>query len=199
MTMVSLEQLPPIGNKVLIHPILPIVQELTEELTLTERIETLVPLTYMLCFAISYYGPNAELMGNVKLTLWHFKSVLDIENYMKNLFMLFSVDFMSLVINWIILKTTCNINIFKTFQKLQSEFWLIMAVQQAYSMIEVIKFIIHIQKIYDLNIHVYNFQMFSQLYIGSGQDLTFELEWINGIYANNFTITSGSQNISTYI
>ena len=28
---------------------------------------------------------------------------------------------------------------FKTFQKLQSEFWLIMAVQQAYSTTEVIK------------------------------------------------------------
>jgi hypothetical protein len=91
----------------------------------------------MLCFAIAYYGPNAEIMGNVKLTLWHFKSVLDIENYMKNLFMLFSVDFISLIINWIILKTTCNINMFKTFQKLQSEFWLIMAVQQAYSTSEV--------------------------------------------------------------
>ena len=104
----------------------------------------LVPLTYMLCFAIAYYGPNAEIMGNVKLTLWHFKSVLNIEKYMKNLFMLFSLDFISLVINWIILKTTCNINMFKTFQKLQSEFWLIMAVQQAYSTTEVIKFIIHI-------------------------------------------------------
>ena len=152
MTMVSLEQLSPISNKVLIHTILLIVQELTEELTLTERVETLVPLIYMLCFAIAYYGPNAEIMGNVKLTLWHFKSVLDIENYMKNLFMLFSLDFISLVINWIILKTTCNINMFKTFQKLQSEFWLIMAVQQAYSTAEVIKFVIHIQKICDLNI-----------------------------------------------
>ena len=98
MTMVSLEELPPIGNKALFHPILPIVQELTEELTLTERVETLVPLIYMLCFAIAYYGPNAEIMGNLKLTLWHFKSVLDIENYMKNLFMLFSVDFMALLL-----------------------------------------------------------------------------------------------------
>ena len=139
--MVSLEQLPLIGNKVLTHPILPIVQELTEELTLTERVETLVPLIYMLCFAIAYYGPNAEIMGNVKLTIWHFKSVLDIENYMTNLFMLFSVDFISLILNWIILKTTCNINMFQTFQKLQSEFWLIIAVQQAYSTSEVIKFV----------------------------------------------------------
>ena len=122
----------------------PIVQELIEELTLTERVETLVPLTYMVCFAIAYYGPNAEILGCVKLTLWHYKSVLDIEKYMKNIFLLFSIDFMSLMMNWIILKTTCNINIFKSFQILQSEFWLIMVVQQAYSLNEVTNFITHI-------------------------------------------------------
>jgi len=105
---------------------------------MTERIETLVPLTYMLCFAIAFYGPNAEILGNIRLTLWHFKGVLDIESYMKNLLILFFVDFSSLVINWIILKIVCNINIFQIFQKIQSEFWLIMAVQQAYSLIEVL-------------------------------------------------------------
>ena len=115
-----------------------------KELVLTERIETLVPLTYIICFAIAYYGPNAEILGNVKLDLWHFKPVLDFGNYMKNLFILFVVDFMSLVINGIILRTTCNIDIFKIFQNIQSEFWLIMAVQQAWSLAEVIKFIIHI-------------------------------------------------------
>ena len=124
--------------------VLPIVQELIDELTLTERIETLVPLTYMMCFAIAYYGPNAKILGSVKLDLWHFKPVLDIGNYMKNLFILFFVDFMSLVINGIILHASCNINIFKTFKKIQREFCLIMAVQQATSLTEVLKFIIHI-------------------------------------------------------
>ena len=115
-----------------------------EGLVLTERIETLVPLTYMICFAIAYYGPNAEILGNIKLDLWQYKPVLDFGNYMKNVFILFVVDFMSLVINGIILHASCNINIFKTFQKIQCEFWLIMAVQQATSLTEVLKFNIHI-------------------------------------------------------
>ena len=115
-------------------------QEQIEELVLTERIEMLVPLTYMICFTIAYYGPNAEILGSVKLTLWHYKSVLNIEKYMTSLFILFSIDFLSLIINWIILWTTCNINIFKIFPKIQSEFWLIMAVQQAYASFEVINF-----------------------------------------------------------
>ena len=124
--------------------ILQIVQEMIAELTLTERIETLVPLTYILCYAIAYYGPNAEILGSVKLDLWQFKPILDFDKYMTSLFLLFSVDFLSLITNGIILWTTCNINMFKIFQKIQSEFWLIMAVQQAYSLLEVIKFIISI-------------------------------------------------------
>ena len=110
---------------------------MVEELVLTERIETLVPLTYIICFAIAYYGPNAEILGNVKLDLWQYKPILDFGNYMQNLLILFSVDFMSLIMNWIILQTICNINIFKVLKKIQSEFWLIMAVQQAYSLTEV--------------------------------------------------------------
>ena len=119
-------------------------QELIEELVLTERIETLVPLTYMICFAIAYYGPNAEILGNFKLDLWQFKPILDLENYMKNVFILFVVDFMSLVLNGIILQTTCNVNIFKILRNIQSEFWFVMAAIQAFSLAQVIKFMIHI-------------------------------------------------------
>ena len=115
-----------------------------DELVLTERIETLVPLTYMICFAITYYGPNAEITGNFKLDLWQFRPVLDIGNYLKNVFILFGFDFMSLVINGIILQTTCNINIFKILKNIQREFWLIMAAGQALALASVIKFIIHI-------------------------------------------------------
>ena len=159
-----------------------------EDLILTERIETLVPLSFIICYAIAYYGPNAEILGNVKLELWHFRPVLDFGTYVKNVFVLFLVDFMSLVLNGIILPTTCNINIFDIFRNIQSEFWLIMAVQQAWSLAQVIKFIIYILKISDWNIYVYNFQLFCLLPIGSGQDYTFGLKWINGTHASNFTI-----------
>ena len=112
MTIVSLEYMPsPIFMKSY-KTYFSIVQQLTEELTLTERIETLVPLTYMICFAIAYYGPNAEILGSVKLDLWQFKPILDFDKYMTSLFVLFSVDFLSLIMNGIILQTTCNINIF---------------------------------------------------------------------------------------
>ena len=123
-----------------------------EELVLTERIETLVPLSFIICYAILYYGPNAEILGNVKLDLWHFRPVLDFGNYVKNVFILFVVDLMSLVLNGVLLPATCNINIFKIFRNIQNEFWLIMAVQQAWSLGQVIKFIIYIYRRYVIKI-----------------------------------------------
>ena len=171
------------------------------ELTLTERIETLVPLTYMICYAIAYYGPNAEILGSVKLDLWQFKPILDFDKYMTSLFMLFSVDFLSLIMNGIILWTTCNINMFKVFRKIQSEFWLIMAVQQAYSLLEVIK-------IYDLYLkrNVTEINMFTIFRFLPSSPL--EVVQILLLISNGFMVfmpqilrlhqTSSYQNSSTY-
>ena len=45
------------------------------KLTLAELSEGLVPLAYAMCFSMAYYGPNANLIGNVKNGYWHFKAV----------------------------------------------------------------------------------------------------------------------------
>ena len=84
-----------------------------EGLVLTERIETLVPLAYIISFAIAYYGPNAKVMGRVKLDLWQNKPVFDFGNHMKSVFILFVIDLMSLVINRFFLRTTRFFKIFK--------------------------------------------------------------------------------------
>ena len=86
---------------------------------------------------MAYFGPNAELMGNIKLTLWHYQAVSDIKVFLQNLSLFFCIDFMSGVINGIILWTSCKINIFKILQKIQKENWLIMAIQEAYLVLEV--------------------------------------------------------------
>ena len=109
-----------------------VVLQKIEELVLSERIETVVPITYVLCFLMAYYGPNAEVLCGFKLTLWHHQAVTDVEKSLKTLGLLISIDFMSGVINGTILWTVCKINIFKILQKIQNEYWLIMAVQEAY-------------------------------------------------------------------
>ena len=70
------------------------------------------------------------------------KSVIPLSNSVI-MYLVIGFDFMSLVVNGIILGTTCNINIFKFCRNIQSEFWLIMAVQQAWSLAQVIKVILY--------------------------------------------------------
>ena len=56
---------------------------------------------------------------------------------MKNLFLLTGIDLLSGVTNGILLGITCKINIFKEIQKIQSQFWIIFALQEARQMFEV--------------------------------------------------------------
>ena len=65
-----------------------------ELLVLTERIETLVPLTYIAVMSLAYYGPNAEIVGSVKLQIWHHRNVIeDFEVFAMNIAILFAMDF----------------------------------------------------------------------------------------------------------
>ena len=112
-------------------------QENLEELIMTERIESVIPFTYLLTFLMAYYGPNAEILGNIKLTIWQYQSVADIEDYIKNLLKLLVIDFSSFATNGILLWITCKINVFKVLKKVQAQFWLIMTIQEAFLFFEV--------------------------------------------------------------
>ena len=96
-----------------------------------------MPLTYIFCFLSAYYGPNAETLGNVKAEVWHYLAVQDVGAYLKNVLIFFVVDFMSFVINGILLWTTCKINVLEVLKNIQKTFWLIWATQEAALYIEV--------------------------------------------------------------
>ena len=115
-----------------------IVQERLNGLVISERIETVIPLTYILCFLMAWYGPNAEFLGSIKLTIWHHHAVINLVDFLQNLCLCLFVDLMSLVCNAIILWTTVRISIIKILKKIQDEFWLVFAVQEAALIVEVV-------------------------------------------------------------
>ena len=100
-------------------------------LILNERCEIVVPLLYILTFLMAYFGPNAELIGNVKLTIWQYQAVKDINNFLEKVFFLFAIDLFGAVVNGLLLWKTCKINCLKTLKNMQKEFWHIMGVQEA--------------------------------------------------------------------
>ena len=114
-----------------------IAEENLQELVVIERIETVIPITYILIFNMAYYGPNAEILGNIKLSIWHYEAVVDVQKHLKNMILLFGIDFLSAIITGTLLWTSCKINIFKVLKKLQKKLWLMMAMLEAYLFIEV--------------------------------------------------------------
>ena len=93
----------------------------TMKLVICEK-QSLHVITYMTLIVMAYYGPNAEILGNIKLNIWQFnRPIADI----------------SLIINGILLWQFCKINILKILKKLQQKYWFIFAIAEAYVMMEV--------------------------------------------------------------
>ena len=116
------------------------IEESIDQLVMTERIETVIPLTYMAIVALSYFSPNAELMMGMKLTLWHNVAIDDLTGMMTNLALLFFVDLTSFVLNGLILRWFLKVNIVKNLIKVQKQFWPILTWEDASSFLEVIIF-----------------------------------------------------------
>ena len=114
------------------------IEESIDELVMTERIETVIPLTYMAIVALSYFSPNAELMMGMKLTLWHNIAIDDLTGMMSNLALLFFVDLTSFVLNGLILRWFLKVNILKTLIKVQKQFWPLFTWEDASIFLEVI-------------------------------------------------------------
>ena len=111
-------------------------------LILTERIETIIPMAYLALMLMAYYGPNAEILGSVKLTIWHYRSsITDISEFVTNLSLLLVIDGSSLVINGILLWKFCNTNVLKVMQNQQKLFGYYMLVVEGFLLTEVISII----------------------------------------------------------
>ena len=77
-----------------------IVHDDIKKLVVTERIEALIPLTYIVMMTMAYYGPNAETMGSVRLRIWHHQNVInDIDTFATNVGLLAGVDLISFIVN----------------------------------------------------------------------------------------------------
>ena len=147
---------------------------------LTERIEFFIPMTYMAMLLMAYYGPNADILGNVKMKMWHFQTpITDINEFVLTLSSMIAIDFCSFVINAMLLWKFCNVNAVKVLHSIQKNYWYIMFVAEAYLLLEV-----YLQRpIYFLKvgflISICSFQVVPQMSIGSGHDLTLQFDWIN--------------------
>ena len=93
-----------------------------QELAITEIVEFVAPLGFILVFVAAAYGPNVKLFGNIGSSYWAYREIDDINQGIENMVYLFLVDFSSVVVTAFILRIKCKINLWKAFHELQKEF-----------------------------------------------------------------------------
>ena len=102
-------------------------------LTINELVEIVIPLTFLVCFLSAYFGPNAEIIGGVKSTHFHYEPINDIHGFIKKMMLFLMVDIMSVIVVGLVLWTSCKINLIRAYMTILKEFWPIITLTTAYS------------------------------------------------------------------
>ena len=71
---------------------------------------------------MAYFGPNSEILGNVRSNYWNYQAVEDYGAYVGNVLMVFFVDAIAMVFSSTLLWKTCKINLYRVYSALHEEF-----------------------------------------------------------------------------
>ena len=104
------------------------VQEEVFKLIGTELIEILVPIIFIISFILAYEGKNANVIGGVKGSFWHYKAVDDIANFSFNLMVMFMIDIFCCIVSACLLWKFSSINVLVEVYKLMEMFWKYMTI-----------------------------------------------------------------------
>ena len=100
-------------------------------LVINETVETLVPLSYAIGFALAYWGPNATLIGNVQGSHFGLKEVQDVQHLYLVLFQMFGIDVCAMIVSAIALWIFCSINLLLEFCNIIQKYWIILDIKLA--------------------------------------------------------------------
>ena len=91
------------------------IQEALTCLTLKEFLELLIPMIYGVSFVIAFYGPNAEILGNIKNDYWQFEKVDNLVDKLSNVGIFFCVDSFRGILSAFIIWYFSGLNVYKPY------------------------------------------------------------------------------------
>ena len=98
---------------------------------MNEVIEFQVPLCYLICFILGYYGPNAGIIGNIGNSYWQYAAVENVTHTVQNVLAFFIFDVLGLLLTGTLLWQYCRINLYNAYVAVQKEFGLFMLINLA--------------------------------------------------------------------
>ena len=85
-------------------------QELLTTLMLNETLDLFTTIAYVLCTTVAYYGPNAEIIGNIQNNYWQYHIIESFPDFLTSMGYSLLIDVSAGVITLIILWYYCRIN-----------------------------------------------------------------------------------------
>ena len=104
------------------------IQQHLVRLILVETLEALVPLAYVITILIAYYGPNANILGNIGNSQWQYEAIPDITRLIENLTLMFVIDIFGAIIVGLLLWKMCSIDVMRKASEVIKDYWAIIAV-----------------------------------------------------------------------
>ena len=101
------------------------------KLVLIEILEVTIPISYIATVLIAYYGPNAELLGNIRSDYWQYTPIEDIGNVVSAVLSMFTIDLCSAIIAGIALYKICLIHFPRQACAAMKTYWPVIAVNLA--------------------------------------------------------------------
>ena len=90
--------------------------------------EISIPVVYCISFVIAYYGPNAEILGNVKNDYWQYQKVNSVFDKLRNNAIFIVVDAIRGAIIGLLLKRFCKLNFLRTYCEIISSYGILVLV-----------------------------------------------------------------------
>ena len=97
-------------------------------LTLKEFMEISIPLVYCISFLIAYYGPNAEILGNVRNDYWQYQRINNVFEKLTNNAIFILVDAIRGTSFGLLLWRFCKLNMLKVYCDIISTYGILILV-----------------------------------------------------------------------
>ena len=116
-------------------------------LIINEAVEFMVPISYVITLLMAYYGPNGEILGNIKNSFWQYRAIDNLGDTLKWIAIMFSVDFASLIVSYLLLQYFCKINIFRIYLQIQDQMGHMLGIATGYMIAEVTSFSVYFRSL----------------------------------------------------
>ena len=96
-------------------------KELIHDMVVVEIVEMILPIAYAISILMAYYGPNSEIMGNIRNDYWSYIKIENLGSLLAGIFKMFFIDVFSFLLGsgliWKFSSFNCIIEGCKTMKR----------------------------------------------------------------------------------